>query len=227
MPSSELNGAGVAKTPIDVFVDLEIMSYLEADLALRRISDCGPIRIVQMVGDFSKNPKFASLDEHYPIQYCQIMHVQKGCGSSDVALVVEAMNAHYERGAMRIALVSTDRGYRYALSHLRSRGVDVLVASRPEVKKTYSPLAHTFISLDMAGIQERGAESKIEQLVEKLSDGEWVDLAVIGRAIRAEIDPSLVRKIGRLATYFLHCQNILVEKHASGYRCKSRPKRKR
>ena len=195
---------------IHVILDTQKLSRTEAEQALEAISALGLIRKTFTTGGLSKNPKlFAAIDE-FPGSSNHCLG-EKEIFTYRAAEEVRAVLTDCGREEISVAIVAGDDKLHPLAGLLALAPAKAIVVGPPEMKSIYAPLAEVFISVNGIRYSHSEVERKVVRIVNGLSNGEWISLAILSKAIREDLEPSEVKQMGRLRKFLSRCPGVEIE----------------
>ena len=185
-----------------VLVDADNVSPRWAGAVFKEVATFGDATVRRIYGDFaadSLRPWRGVLQEHALQPHHQPAYT-KGKNSSDIALVIDAMDLMHSGHVDGFVLVSSDRDFTRLASRIRERGLEVIGIGQQKTPESLRRACKRFIFLENLETQEASAEghpkaepqppprplqphTKVVPLVldaMRTAEEEWVSLSAIG-----------------------------------------------
>ena len=181
-----------------------------ADAIFEEVATLGEASVRRIYGDFSTSELKGWQEKlhNHAVQPHQQFAYTKGKNSSDIALVIDAMDLLHTGRFGGFVLVSSDSDFTRLASRIREQGVDVFGIGRENTPESFRRACKRFIFVEnLIGSQE-STNSQVQPEVPKLpptkavpliraamrgeEDGDCVPLSLIGNRIRAanpDFDP--------------------------------------
>ena len=139
-----------AEPRLAVLIDADNTSAKWAEVIFREIATLGEASVRRVYGDFS-HPQLDSwnkvLANHALIAHQQSAHT-KGKNSSDIALVIDAMDLLHSGRFDGFALVSSDSDFTRLASRIREQGLDVFGIGRSTASDAFKKACKRFIYIE-------------------------------------------------------------------------------
>ena len=184
-----------------VLIDADNSSPKWAEAIFEEIASLGEASVRRIYGDFSraqmggwqnKLPTLALVPHHQPANTV-------GKNSSDIALVIDAMDLLHSGRFDGFVLVSSDSDFTRLASRIREQGLDVYGIGEQKTPEAFRKACKRFIFIenllavpgpDTATTDTREAPSKAVPLIKNAmqaidKDQEWFALGRLGQAIQA------------------------------------------
>lgn len=191
-----------------VLIDGENISPDVADGLFVEIAKLGEARLRRIYGNFSR-PRLASWDA--PIKKHSIKRVDlpdhvRGKNTSDIALVVDAMDLFHIGQFDGFCLVSSDSDFTRLAARLSNRGVDVYGFGARKTPHVFQLACHTFTHTEPMRARPKAPNSEkavkslpcksvndaialLKDALSQMKNGnQWVELASVGKQL-LERDP--------------------------------------
>ncbi|PWE30176.1 NYN domain-containing protein [Pararhodobacter marinus] len=188
-------------TPIlAVLVDADNSSPRWADAIFEEIASLGEASVRRIYGDFSRQqmsgwqeklPALALVPHHQPANTV-------GKNSSDIALVIDAMDLLHSGRFDGFVLVSSDSDFTRLASRIREQGLDVYGIGQQKTPEAFRKACKRFIFVEnvirdaepretpSTKSQPRDAVPLINAAMQALDpEGEWFPLGLIGQTIQS------------------------------------------
>ena len=153
-----------------VLIDAENISARYADRIFEEIATLGDARLRRIYGDFSKGkPQGWTTD--IMAKYSIVLHhrdaCRKGKNSSDIALVIDAMDILHSGEFSRFVLVSSDSDFTHLANRIRKQGLNVFGIGQMKNSRSFQVACDRFIYVDY--IPKSGIQSDLLQNVDVVS----------------------------------------------------------
>lgn len=182
-----------------VLIDADNSSHRWADAIFDEISSLGEASVRRIYGDFSrgqmsgwneKMPSMALVPHHQPANTI-------GKNSSDIALVIDAMDLLHSGRFDGFVLVSSDSDFTRLASRIREQGLDVYGIGERKTPEAFKKACKRFIFVEnlIGEAEPKSADKRespaaaipmINNAMQALDpEQEWFPLGVLGQAIQA------------------------------------------
>ena len=139
-----------------VLVDADNVAPRSAPLVFKEIATFGDATVRRIYGDFSK-PKLKGwsniLNDHALVPHHQPENTT-GKNSSDIALVIDAMDLLHSNRVDGFVLVASDGDYTRLASRIREQGLDVIGIGEEKTPPSFRRACKRFVSLENLKAQE-------------------------------------------------------------------------
>lgn len=188
------------QTPLlAVLIDADNSSPRWAEAIFDEIASLGEASVRRIYGDFSRGqmsgwnermPKMALVPHHQPANTV-------GKNSSDIALVIDAMDLLHTGRFDGFVLVSSDSDFTRLASRIREQGLDVYGIGERKTPEAFKKACKRFIFVEnLIGAAEPKSTDKRESPIDAIPlinsamqaldpEQEWFPLGVLGQAIQA------------------------------------------
>ena len=235
-----------------VLIDADNTSSKWADAIFKEVATFGEAMVRRIYGDFSGQSLKGWEDvlrSHAVIPYHQVAYT-KGKNSSDIALVIDAMDLLHAGHCDGFVLVSSDSDFTRLASRAREAGLDVFGIGREKTPDAFRKACKRFIFVEnlldedddpnqdkspqaraaaVDEVQKKFPPSKVVPLVRKAManpDGdEWVSLSAVGSYLH-RADPDFdVRAYGctKLSELLEKTGSFDVDRERNQVRLKAKP----
>ena len=208
----------VQEPRLAVLIDADNTSAKWAEVIFREVARLGEASVRRIYGDFS-GPSLRAweqeLEGHAVIPHQQFAYTQ-GKNSSDIALVIDAMDLLYTGRFDGFVLVSSDSDFTRLASRIREQGLPVYGIGKNNTPRAFRKACKQFIFIenlmDVESVRAPRADQAAKEDVNKAPtikepltkavpliaaairsrDEDWVSLSFIGHYVReanSEFDP--------------------------------------
>ena len=204
--TSTNDSAGPASVPrLAVLIDADNTSPSWAEAIFEEVATLGEASVRRIYGDFS-NQQLSGWNkklENFAVLPHQQFAYTKGKNSSDITLVIDAMDLLHSGRFDGFVLVSSDSDFTRLASRIREEGLDVFGIGRENTPEAFRKACKRFIFVEnlLEGDLEDGrvakaAESRRKQQPSKAvpliraamrgqDEEDWIELSIIGSHIHA------------------------------------------
>ncbi len=147
-----------------VLVDADNVDWRCAPLVFKEIATFGDATVRRIYGDFSSpnlNAWSKILKDHGLIPHHQPAYT-KGKNSSDIALVIDAMDLLHSGRVDGFVLVSSDSDFTRLASRIREQGLDVIGIGRKQTPESLRKACKRFVFLENLEAAEPSREAAKE-----------------------------------------------------------------
>ncbi len=199
--------ATVAPPPVPslaVLIDADNTSPDWAEAIFEEVATLGEASVRRIYGDFT-NPQLRGWIkklEHFGVLVHQQFAYTKGKNSSDIALVIDAMDLLHSGRFQGFVLVSSDSDFTRLASRIREEGLDVFGIGKQQTPEAFRKACKRFIYVEnlmqtdtepgpgkAATAAPKQPPSKAVPLIRAAmrgqDDEDWIPLSVIGNHIHA------------------------------------------
>lgn len=184
-----------------VLIDADNSSPKWAEAIFEEIASLGEASVRRIYGDFSRQA-MSSWQEKLPM-LALVPHHQPantvGKNSSDIALVIDAMDLLHSGRFDGFVLISSDSDFTRLASRIREQGLDVYGIGQKKTPEAFRKACKRFIFVEnligepeakgaapAAAAQPKDAVPFINAAMQALDpEGEWFPLGLIGQTIQA------------------------------------------
>ena len=186
-------------------IDAENVSHKKIDDVVTHINRSSELVEIRVFGDFTKRAMHVwnkCVNRHHMIMVNQPGAVA-GKNTSDIALVVDAMDLLYTRREEfdNIALVTSDSDFAVLTRRLRQSNVRVIGYGEPRAPETFRQQCTSYFEFGEALAENKApgsmpvAYKKLIKLLKRAikalgKDSDWVRVSNVGREVRS-INPSI------------------------------------
>jgi hypothetical protein len=185
-----------------VLIDADNASPRVADGLFEEIAKHGDVSVRRIYGDFSGPhlKKWADILARHAIQPHQQFANTTGKNSSDIALIIDAMDLLHSGRCDGFCLVSSDSDFTRLAARIREQGVQVFGFGEQKTPESFRQACHRFIYTENLGHEipahdasaqaaVRLAPSAAAPILMKVfdqmdSENDWVELASFGNLLR-------------------------------------------
>ena len=198
-----------------VLIDADNVPSKFADAILREITSFGEPGLRRVYGDWS-NPHLSGWTKTAQklglVQHQQTSNT-RGKNSSDIGLVIDAMDILHAGHFDGFVLVSSDSDFTRLASRVREQGLTVIGIGEAKAPDALKNACNRFVTLENISSTEGKAQSKdtaldtrsasearllITEAMEKIAqDDEWVPLGQVGQQIQADKPDFDTRSYGK------------------------------
>lgn len=132
---------------IAVLIDGDNANYKYIEHTLNQIAEYGEIVIKRVYGDWSK-PQLASWKpalNKYSIKPIQVFNNTKGKNSTDIALIIDAMDILYSNKVNALCVVSTDCDFTGIIQRFRENGCYTIGIGKEQACNSFKSSCDTFL----------------------------------------------------------------------------------
>lgn len=135
---------------IAMLIDAENIESSAIEIIIKKLSVHGKISIKRIYTDWTqpKNNGWKSILNKYAIKPIQKFAYSKGKGSSDSALIIDAMDLLYEKNIDIFCIVSSDSDYTALSQCFREDGIFVIGAGKKHTPEAFVSSCDDFIYID-------------------------------------------------------------------------------
>lgn len=205
------------KKNIAMLVDAENIESSAIEIIIKKLSVYGRISIKRIYSDWTqpKNNGWKSILNKYAIKPIQKFAYTKGKGSSDSALIIDAMDLLHEKNIDIFCIVSSDSDYTALSQRFREDGIFVIGAGKNHTPEAFVSSCDDFIYIDeMQKLELHNTKANINYILinqafdytKKSSDG----LALQSRFSEAlrKLDPNFNIKNYGFKKFNEFCTNL-------------------
>ena len=226
-----------------VLIDADNISAERADDIFQEVKEVGNAVLRRIYGDFSK-PALKSwkdpLQKHAVVPHQQFAYT-KGKNSSDIALVIDAMDLLHMGRFDGFVLVSSDSDFTRLANRVREQGIDVFGIGYETTPQAFRDACTKFIELnelsqesivkepEAMSVSKLGPSDVVGLIAKAMhspSKGGWLSLSVIGsrlRKTRPDFDP-ITYGCAKLSDLMEETGRFEVDRQGvSGGRARARP----
>jgi uncharacterized LabA/DUF88 family protein len=188
-----------------VLIDGDNASPRVATGLFEEIAKHGDVSVRRIYGDFSSPhlKKWAAILARHAILPHQQFANTTGKNSSDIALVIDAMDLLHSGRCDGFCLVSSDSDFTRLAARIREQGVQVFGFGEQKTPESFRQACHRFIYTENLGVESpsheassaatakpRQSPSKADPLLRKVlaqmeSEDGWVDMGAFGRRLHS------------------------------------------
>lgn len=186
-----------------VLIDADNVSHIYAGQIFDEVASLGEAVVRRCYGDFS-GPRLEKWEECYKTLGLAPRHqpeIANGKNSSDIALVVEAMDMLHTGRYDGFVIVSSDSDFARLASRIREQGLAVYGIGEQKAPAALRQACKKFIELEPAGAPDVDADEQIRRFVYKIieesedPDG-WAPLVWIGLRLKRRYPDFSPRSFG-------------------------------
>ena len=197
-----------------VLIDAENISARYADRIFEEIATLGDARLRRIYGDFS-NGKPQGWTTDIMAKYSIVLHhrdaCRKGKNSSDIALIIDAMDILHSGEFSGFVLVSSDSDFTHLANRIRKQGLNVFGIGQIKVSRYFQVACDQFIDVD--NIRKSGVQSDLLQNVDVVSKS--VNSSTVPKPKKHNLNHviGLIRKIIKSSTEACGWLNLSIVGH--------------
>lgn len=206
-----------------LLIDGDNVSPDNAATLIAEVAKCGAARVRRIYGDFSK-PNLKGWKDclhEYSIQPMQQFANTPGKNSTDIAMIIDAMDLLHTGRFVGFCIASSDGDFTQLAVRIREHGVNVYAFGNCNTPQSFRTACEKFVLIDEPGSDKKAANNAAAQPAAKSPAPDKAMIATLreviadvtepdGRASLARIGQSLKQRAPDLSYSRLH---KLIEEH--------------